>query len=140
HLLISRGIGPENLVALALPRSAEMVVSLLGILKAGAAYLPLNPEYPAERLAYMLRDAQPACVLTSAQIAHRLPDQILLIVFDCPDTIRALTQNPQTNPLDAERARPLSSLDRAYVTYTSGSTGQPKGVEIPHRAIVRLLF
>src|SRR5208282_2215317 len=100
-LLIGRGIGPENLVALALPRSTQMIIALLGILKAGAAYLPLNPEYPAERLAYMLRDAQPACVLTSAQIAHRLPDQILLIVFDCPDTIRALTQNPQTNPLDA---------------------------------------
>ena len=73
HLLIGRGIGPENLVALALPRSAEMVVGLLAILKAGAAYLPLDPDHPAERLAYMLQDAQPACVLTTAQIAQRLP-------------------------------------------------------------------
>ncbi len=64
HLLIGRGIGPEDLVALALPRSIEMVVALLGILKAGAAYLPLDPDYPVERLSYMLRDAQPACVLT----------------------------------------------------------------------------
>ena len=65
HLLIGRGIGPENLVAVALPRSIEMVVGLLAILKAGAAYLPLDPDYPAERLAYMLGDAQPACVLTT---------------------------------------------------------------------------
>ena len=70
HLLIGRGVGPENLVALALPRSIEMVVGLLGILKAGAAYLPLDPDYPVERLSYMLRDAQPACVLTSARIAR----------------------------------------------------------------------
>ena len=63
HLLIGRGIGPEDLVALALPRSTEMIVALLGILKAGAAYLPLDPDYPVERLAHMLRDAQPACVL-----------------------------------------------------------------------------
>ena len=74
HLLIGRGVGPETLVALALPRSIEMVVTLLGILKAGAAYLPLDPEYPVERLAYMLGDARPACVLTSARIAQRLPN------------------------------------------------------------------
>ena len=65
HLLIGRGIGPEDLVALALPRSTEMIVGLLAILKAGAAYLPLDPDYPVERLAIMLRDAQPACVLTT---------------------------------------------------------------------------
>ena len=69
HLLIGRGVGPEDLVALALPRSIEMVVALLGILKAGAAYLPLDPDYPAERLAFMLRDAQPACVLTTSRTA-----------------------------------------------------------------------
>ena len=69
-----------------------------------------------------------------------LLDQVPLIAFDCPDTIRALAQNPETNPLEAERARPLSSLDRAYVMYTSGSAGQPKGVEVTHLAIVRLLF
>src|SRR6202040_338181 len=81
HLLIGRGIGPENLVALALPRSAEMIIALLGILKAGAAYLPLDPEYPAERLRYMLRDAQPACVLTSIQIAERLPEDVAQILL-----------------------------------------------------------
>src|SRR5208282_4399793 len=74
HVLIGRGIGPENVVALALPRSLEMVVALLGILKAGAAYLPLDPHYPAERLASMLQDAQTASVLTTAQIARQLPN------------------------------------------------------------------
>jgi len=66
------GVGPESLVALALERSVEMVVALLGILKAGAAYLPLDPDYPEERLAYMLRDARPACMLTSARLAGRV--------------------------------------------------------------------
>ena len=74
HLLIGLGIGPEDLVALVLPRSGEMIVGLLAILKAGAAYLPLDPDQPAERLAYMLQDAQPACVLTSAQMAELLPN------------------------------------------------------------------
>ena len=138
HLLISRGIGPENLVALALPRSAEMVVSLLGILKAGAAYLPLDPDYPAERLAYMLRDAQPACVLTTAQIAGRLPETIAQLLLDHPETAGALTQCPATNPSDAERIEPLNPQNPAYVIYTSGSTGAPKGVVVTHQNVGRL--
>ena len=135
HLLIGQGVGPENLVALALPRSAEMVVGLLGILKAGAAYLPLDPDYPAERLAYVLRDAQPACVLTTAQIAQRLPDIIAQILLDDPNTTSALTQQPETNPSDAERIQPLSPLHPAYVIYTSGSTGTPKGVVVEHTSL-----
>ena len=135
HLLIGQGIGPENLVALALPRSVEMVVGLLGILKTGAAYLPLDPDYPAERLAYVLRDAQPACVLTTAQIAQRLPDIIAQILLDDPNTTSALTQQPETNPSDAERIQPLSPLHPAYVIYTSGSTGTPKGVVVEHTSL-----
>ena len=138
YLLIARGIGPENVVALALPRSAEMVVSLLGILKAGAAYLPLDPDYPAERLAYMLRDAQPACVITTAQIAHLLPDSIAYYLLDHPDTASALAQSPETNPSDAERTQPLNPLHPAYVIYTSGSTGTPKGVVVTHQNVTRL--
>ena len=138
HLLISRGVGPEDLVAIALPRSIEMVVTLLGILKAGAAYLPLDPEYPAERLAYMLRDAQPACVLTSARVAQRLPESFARLVLDHPDTVRALAQSQETNPSDAERTGPLSAHNPAYVIYTSGSTGTPKGVVVTHQNVVRL--
>ena len=140
HLLIGRGVGPENLVALALPRSIEMIIALLGILKAGAAYLPLDPEYPAERLDYMLRDAQPACVLTSARISERLPEGVARLLLDHPDTDSALAQSPETNPSDAERTQPLSPHNPAYVIYTSGSTGTPKGVIIAHGAIVNRLL
>ena len=132
HLLIGRGIGPENLVALALPRSAEMVIGLLGILKAGAAYLPFDPDYPAERLAYILRDAQPVCLLTTAQIAQRLPETIVHLLLDHAETISALTQHPETNPSDRERTQPFISQNPAYVIYTSGSTGTPKGVVVTH--------
>ena len=139
HLLIGRGIGPENLVAIALPRSIEMVVTLLGILKAGAAYLPLDPEYPLERLSYMLGDAQPACVLTSARISERLPEGIARLLLDHPETAGALAQSPETNPSDAERIEPLSPHNPAYVIYTSGSTGTPKGVVGLHSGAINRL-
>src|SRR5215471_5127032 len=96
HLLIGRGVGPESLVALALPRSTELIIALVGILKAGAAYLPLDPDYPLERLAYMLRDAQPACVLTNARIAERLPEGVAELLLDHPDTASVLAHSPQT--------------------------------------------
>ena len=140
HLLISRGVGPENLVAIALPRSIEMVVTLLGILKAGAAYLPLDPEYPVERLSYMLGDAQPACVLTSARIAQRLPNHFAQLLVDQPDTLRKLSQQSELNPSDAQRSAPLQPQHPAYVIYTSGSTGTPKGVLVAQGAIVNRLL
>ena len=94
HHLIGLGIGPEDLVAVALPRSMEMAIALLGILKAGAAYLPLDPDYPAERLAYMLRDGQPACVLTSVRVAEGLLEGVSeLLLLDRPETAGALAQS-----------------------------------------------
>ena len=138
HLLISRGVGPENLVAIALPRSIEMVVTLLGILKAGAAYLPLDPDYPVERLNYMLGDAQPACVLTSARIAQRLPESVAQLLLDHPDTVGALAQSPERNPSDSERTGPLGPHNPAYVIYTSGSSGAPKGVVVAHQNVTWL--
>jgi non-ribosomal peptide synthetase component F len=138
HYLISRGVGPEEVVALALPRSIEMIIALVGILKAGAAYLPLDPGYPVERLAYMVRDAQPACVLTSARIAERLPlpESVAQLQLDHPETAGALAQGPETNLSDAERTQPLSLHNPAYVIYTSGSAGTPKGVVVAHGAVV----
>ena len=136
HLLVSRGIGPENVVAVALPRSIEMVVALLGILKTGAAYLPLDPDYPAERLARMLQDAQPACVLTMTRIAQQLPETIAQLLLDDPDVALALAQSQETNPSDAERIQPLNLQNPAYVIFTSGSTGTPKGVVIEHASLV----
>ncbi|WP_127484463.1 amino acid adenylation domain-containing protein [Paenibacillus ehimensis] len=140
HLLIAEGVGPEQMVALALPRSVEMVVGVLAVLKAGAAYLPLDPDYPADRLAYMLEDARPVVVVTSEAGAQGLPDTGSLprLVLDAPDTAERLRAYSPDNPGDRDRTGPLSPLSPAYMIYTSGSTGKPKGVVIPHQNVVRL--
>ncbi|MFD5086391.1 non-ribosomal peptide synthase/polyketide synthase [Kitasatospora sp. NPDC058406] len=133
HRLIGLGVGPEQFVALAVPRSVEMVVGLLGVAKAGAAYLPIDPGYPADRIAYMLADGDPALVLTTGAVADRLPAADRpVIVLDHPEEDRS---QPAVDPTDADRTAPLT-LDRpGYVIYTSGSTGRPKGVVVTHRGI-----
>ncbi|MEJ0096570.1 MAG: amino acid adenylation domain-containing protein [Methylocella sp.] len=131
HHLIGLGIGPEAIVALCLPRSLEMVIALLGILKAGAAYLPLDPDYPAERLRFMLADARPSAVIAISDIpAQLLGDDNPHILLDDPEIVAALENAPQTNPTDAGRTKPLAPQNPAYVIYTSGSTGTPKGVVV----------
>src|ERR1700730_4970864 len=87
HDLIGRGVGPEDVVGICVERSLEMVVGLLGILKAGAAYLPLDPEYPRQRLALMLEDARPVCVLTMRGTEGRVPDGAESIVVDEPEVV-----------------------------------------------------
>ncbi|CUH97717.1 Dimodular nonribosomal peptide synthase [Propionispora sp. 2/2-37] len=140
HLLLAKGAGPEQFVALALPRSLEMIISLLAVLKAGAAYLPVDPEYPNGRIMFMLGDARPACILTNSKVASKLSemDNGTQVVLDAIGTIEELKQYPAANPVDADRAQPLSPSSPAYVIYTSGSTGTPKGVVIPHQNVVRL--
>src|SRR5579864_2335754 len=139
HLLIEQGVGPESIVALAVPRSIEMIVGLLGILKAGAAYLPLDAEYPKERLAFMLEDARPACVLTVCELAGELAEQGRLVVLDGEETREALASKPGSNPGEGERVQALRASHPAYVIYTSGSTGTPKGVVVTEAAIVNRL-
>lgn len=125
------GAGPETLVALFLERSAEMVVGLLGVLKAGAAYVPLDPVLlPEKRLTYMLEDAKPLIVLTQRRLQSSLPPHAGLPVLLEDETAE---EAPAADP------RPVRPDDLAYVIYTSGSTGQPKGVEIRHGAVVNLL-
>ncbi|MFB7455034.1 amino acid adenylation domain-containing protein [Streptomyces sp. NPDC056188] len=138
--LIERGAGPERFVALALPRSAEMVVALLAVLKAGAAYLPLDPAYPAERIAFMLADAAPDLVLTDTAHAPRLPDTegVPVLAVDDARTAAELAARATDDVTDAERAAPLDGRHPAYMIYTSGSTGRPKGVVVPHRNVLRL--
>ncbi|MFE4576973.1 amino acid adenylation domain-containing protein [Streptomyces chartreusis] len=138
RLLLGRGIGPGDLVALALPRSARTVVALLAVLKTGAAYLPVDPDYPAERIAYMLQDAAPAEVLSVAEAAGRLP-VVSPLVLDAPATLAELGALPATDLADADRTRPLTARDTAYVIYTSGSTGRPKGVAVPHAGAANLV-
>ncbi|MFJ1938893.1 non-ribosomal peptide synthase/polyketide synthase [Kitasatospora sp. NPDC088160] len=130
HALIGRGVGPERLVAVALPRSAELVVAILAVLKAGAAYVPVDPEYPAARISYLLQDARPALLVTTGRTGD-LPgaDGVDRLLLDTAD----LDGQPDTDPeVAVDPAHP------AYVIHTSGSTGDPKGVVVPHRNVVRL--
>nr|BBD84695.1 non-ribosomal peptide synthetase [Chromobacterium sp.] len=138
HALIARGAKPEDLIAVALPRSLELVVSLLAILKTGAAYLPLDPDYPAERLGFMLADAKPRLLLGHGEALRHLPVDAATqaIALGDAELGHELEQAGDGNP---ERARPLGADHAAYVIYTSGSTGQPKGVLVPHRNVLRLL-
>ncbi|WP_235191071.1 non-ribosomal peptide synthetase [Amycolatopsis rifamycinica] len=128
HALVGRGAGPERVVALAVPRSPEMIVAELAVLKAGAAYLPLDQDYPAERLAFMVADARPVCVVTTGELAGRFDGDVLLL--DELDT----DGEPATDPAAA-----IVPANAAYVIYTSGSTGRPKGVVVSHAGVAKLV-
>jgi len=130
HGLIARGVGAEDIVALVLPHSLEVVVGVLGTLKAGAAYLPMDPAYPADRLAYMLTDARPACVLTTTAVRERLSGTQPVCLLDDAVMQAELQNAADGNPADRERLRPRHTRLPAYVIYTSGSTGRPKGVVV----------
>jgi amino acid adenylation domain-containing protein len=127
HLLAKKGIGSGSLVGILLERSAQMVIALLGVLKAGAAYVPLDSSYPLERVRYMLNDAAASGVITLSSLKHRLPTEIRNVVeVDDAEELR------RESPANIDRS--ASSEQLAYVIYTSGSTGAPKGVEGTHRA------
>ncbi len=140
HTLIAKRIGPEQIVALALPRSPELIVAIMAVLKAGAAYLPVDPDYPSSRISFLLRDARPALLLTNIQTAGNLPctDPAARLLLDDPDTLELLEGHADTDPADADRVTPLTPAHPAYVIYTSGSTGQPKGVVVCHQGIPNL--
>ncbi|MFE4412486.1 amino acid adenylation domain-containing protein [Streptomyces sp. NPDC056821] len=133
RLLMQRGVGPESIVALALPRSVGMVVAQLAVLKAGAAYLPVDPDYPAERIRFMLQDARPRIVVTGGGTALTAEGERLDL--DDPELPALLGTFEAGNPVDADRTAPLRLHHPAYVIYTSGSTGTPKGVVVPHTGL-----
>ncbi|HEX2077189.1 MAG TPA: amino acid adenylation domain-containing protein, partial [Longimicrobium sp.] len=133
RLLVRRGIVLESRVGLCLERSAELVVAMLAVLKAGAAYVPLDPAYPAERLALMAEDAGLAALLTREHLRDALAG--LAGGTLCLDTLAGELAATPAEPLRVEV--PAEAL--AYVIYTSGSTGRPKGVAVPHRGVVRLV-
>ncbi|MGE7391198.1 amino acid adenylation domain-containing protein [Streptomyces sp. NPDC004126] len=139
RFLIERGVGPEGTVALLAPRSVEQIVALLGVVKAGAAYLPVDPDYPADRIAYMLGDARPACVLTTSGTARHVPEGMPSASIDSESVEQALAAFSGTEVTDDERTAPLLPSHPGYVIYTSGSTGRPKGVAMPTHALVNLL-
>jgi amino acid adenylation domain-containing protein/non-ribosomal peptide synthase protein (TIGR01720 family) len=140
--LIGLGVGPEQVVALALPRSMEMIVAIVAVLKSGAAYVPIDLDYPAERIEFLLDDARPALVLTTSEVVGRLPAVagVAGLVLDQVETVEALAGCRSSNVTDADRVRPLSAAHPAYVIYTSGSTGRPKGVVISHRSVLNYIL
>ncbi|MEU7765827.1 amino acid adenylation domain-containing protein [Nocardia sp. NPDC049190] len=135
RLLIARGAGPDRTVGLCLRRSIDLVVGMYAIVKAGAAYLPLDPEHPAERIGQIVHQAEPLCVLIAARDNLDLPDDISQLAIDMADLSRfggaAIT--------DADRHGELRPDHLAYIIFTSGSTGKPKGVGVAHAAIVNRL-
>lgn len=127
--LRSIGVEGNSLVGICVERSLEMVVAMLGILKAGAAYLPLDPSYPEERIAYMLEDSQSSIVITHGNLSQRLSN-FGVTVISLVQPLNGNSENPDIS---------LNSDNLAYIIYTSGSTGKPKGVEVPHRSVVNFL-
>jgi nonribosomal peptide synthetase DhbF len=151
RLLVQHGAGPEERVAVALPRDVDYVVALVAVLKSGAAYLPLDPDYPAHRTAFVLDDARPTAVITTARTArtvhgfdaapagggaqgrHRAE-----LVMDDPAIVRLLADLPGKNLTTAERGGPQLPGHPAYCIYTSGSTGRPKGVVVSHDNVLSM--
>lgn len=127
-LLKSRGLGVGKIVGICLPRGIDMVTAVLGSLRSGAAYLPLDHQLPENRLAFMCQDAGADCIITTTVFAERLPDDIDTVLLDDPLFVAELER---AQVLDESPAVPG---DLAYVIYTSGSTGKPKGVAVEHRA------
>ncbi|GHH94042.1 non-ribosomal peptide synthetase [Streptomyces capillispiralis] len=137
RLLAAHGVGTESVVGVAVPRSVDMIATVLAALKLGAAFLPLDLAHPADRLTYMIEDSGAALVVGSEPVAGKIPDvpDVPVLLLDAPGTVTALDRLPGTPP----QHRPVP-LDRAaYVIYTSGSTGRPKGVVVSHEGISSLV-
>ncbi len=133
HHLQERGIGPRDLVGVYVERSCDMTVALLAVQKAGAAYVPIDPSYPADRIRLMLEDAQPRVLLTQESLLGSIPQHASDVV--CLDRDRSVWMNESA----ANLTNAVTPEDLVYVIFTSGSTGRPKGVQVPHRAVVNLL-
>src|SRR5512143_1050142 len=128
--LVALGSGPDVLTAICLDRSVEMVVAVLGVLKSGGAYVPIDPAYPADRIAFMLEDAAVRAIVSRRSLAQTFSSPTTPMVW-----IDELTPAVDPPPV----YRPPTPGNLAYVRYTSGSTGKPKGVQIEHRAIVNFI-
>ncbi len=128
------GVGPDSMVGVYIERGVDMVVALMGALKSGGAYLPLDPSFPEDRIAYMIEDSKAPVILTQADLVDDLPAhdaKVIRMDADWDDIAKRPTDAPATDATNAEHL--------AYMIYTSGSTGKPKGVQIPHRAVVNFL-
>ena len=138
-VLIADGAGPETIIAVALPRSAQAVIAILAALTTGAAYVPVDPDYPAQRIEHILTDAEPVLILTDTTTAATLPaHQAPAVLLDHPALTARLADTSTADITDSDRTTPLLPAHPAFVIYTSGSTGRPKGVAMEHRSVVNL--
>ncbi|WP_267110858.1 non-ribosomal peptide synthetase, partial [Xanthomonas sacchari] len=138
HFLIGLGVGPEDRIAVCLQRGPALIEAMFATLKSGAAYIPIDPHYPEDRLLHLLNDSAPKLVLTQLQLrdtAAYAPAQV--VVMDAADTIEKLERHPVSNPL--AHATTFTASRLAYVIYTSGSTGLPKGAMNHHRGLVNTI-
>jgi len=132
HHLQKAGLGAESLVGIAMERTADLLVAILGVWKSGAAYVPLDPAYPAERLSFMMEDADVSLILTQSHVVDRLPEHRADVL--CLDGEWARIAQESTENVACQ----IGTECLAYVIYTSGSTGRPKGVMVTHRGLVNL--
>ncbi|MCC9312472.1 amino acid adenylation domain-containing protein, partial [Kitasatospora sp. RB6PN24] len=141
RLLVGRGVGPESVVAVVMERGVDLVVALLAVVKAGGAYLPVDPEYPVERIAHVLDDAAAVCVLTTEQCAPVLPGTVggPVLVLDSAELRAERSGSAGSRLTDADLLAPLLPAHPVYVIHTSGSTGRPKGVVVTHQALANHL-
>ncbi|WP_395705350.1 amino acid adenylation domain-containing protein [Rhodococcus ruber] len=133
RVLIAHGAGPEDRVAVAIPRSIESVLAVWAVVRSGAAFVPVDPAYPPERIRHMVVDSGAMLGLTTDRFRVELPDDVPWLDLD--GTIRSARHLPAAAPTDADRVRALAPQHPAYVIYTSGTTGLPKGVVVTHRGV-----
>ncbi|HJT03156.1 MAG TPA: amino acid adenylation domain-containing protein, partial [Pseudonocardiaceae bacterium] len=139
RVLIALGVGPERFVGIALPRSADLVVALLAVLKAGGAYLPIDHRHPRARIEFMCADIDPIVVLAAGETADCIPDGVARLVVDESQTATEISAQSAAEVTDAQRVAPLRPGHAAYAIYTSGSTGAPKAVVVAQRSVVNLV-
>ncbi|MFD4432065.1 amino acid adenylation domain-containing protein, partial [Nocardia sp. NPDC058497] len=139
RVLIGRGVGPEAGVAVGLPRSVDAVLAVWAVAKSGAAFVPVDPQYPAGRVEHMLADSGVAVGITLSEWCARLPGPVPWLVLDEPAFVAEAAEVPAGPVTDAERTSPVRADTAAYVIYTSGSTGVPKGVVVSHRGLANLV-
>lgn len=139
RLLIAKGIGANDIVAIGMPRSTDSVVAIFAVLASGAAYLPLDLAYPRQRIELMFNDARPSMLITTQQVKMQLPALPEVICLDSQNIQTQLTSFSDQPIKNDERREPFNSDHLAYIIYTSGSTGKPKGVMCTHRGLTNLM-
>lgn len=139
RLLIAKGIGANDIVAIGMPRSTDSIVAIFAVLASGAAYLPLDLAYPRQRIELMFNDARPSMLITTQQVKMQLPALPEVICLDSQNIQTQLTSFSDQPIKNDERREPFNSDHLAYIIYTSGSTGKPKGVMCTHRGLTNLI-